>query len=117
MVEEPTMFDLRCKTPWVAWPDPGPHHVVDPSLNTVGQADALLQYNFKNGVYESNEHVKAAVIGGLNLAVPSAYRKVAGGGVGTRMYRTTDDPLERIKQLRQLYGQLRPMERETTDNR
>ena len=72
MVEDQTIFALRCKTSWVAWPDPGPHRVVDPSLNTAGQADALVQYNFKSGVYESNEHVKPAVIGGLNLAVPSA---------------------------------------------
>jgi len=117
MVEDPTIFALRCKKPWVAWPDPGPHRVVDPALNTAGQADALVQYNFKMGVYESNENVKAAVIGGLNLAVPSAYRKVAGGGVGTRMYRTTDDPREIIKQLRRLYGQLSPTERETMDNK
>ena len=45
MVEDPTMFALRCKTPWVAWPDPGPHRVVNPSLNTAGQAGALVQYN------------------------------------------------------------------------
>ena len=83
MVEDPTIFALRCKTLWVAWPDPGTHRVVDPSLNTAGQADTPVQYNFKSGVYESNEHVKAAVIGGLNLAVPPAYRKITGGGVGT----------------------------------
>ena len=72
MVEDPTIFALRCTTPWVAWPDPGPHRVVDPSLNTAGQADALVQYNNKMGVYKSNENIKATVIGGLNLAVPSA---------------------------------------------
>ena len=102
MVDDPTIYALRCPTPWVALPDPGQHRVVDPSLNTVGQADALVQYNFKSGVYESNEHVKAVVIGGLNLAVPSAYSKVTSGGVGTRMYRTTDDPREIIHQLREL---------------
>ena len=117
MVEDQSIFALRCTTPWVAWPDPGPQQVVDPSLNTAGQADALVQYNFKSGVYKSNEHVKAAVIGGLNLAVPSAYRKVTGGGVDTRMYQTTDDPLEVIRKLWQLYGQLSPRERKAMDNK
>ena len=102
MVEDPTIFALQCKTPWVAWPDPGPHRVVDPSLDTAGQADTLVQYNFKSGVYESNKHIKATVIRGLNLAVPSACRNVTDGGVGTKMYRTTDDPREIIKQLRRL---------------
>ena len=43
MVEDPTIFALRCPTPWVVWPDLGPHRVVDPSLNTAGQANALVQ--------------------------------------------------------------------------
>ena len=68
MVEDLTMFALRCKTPWAEWTDPGSHRVVDPSLNTAVQADSLVQYNFKSGVYKSREHVKAAVIGGLHLA-------------------------------------------------
>ena len=90
---------------------------MDPSLNTVGQADALVQYNFKSGMYEWNEHIKASVIGGLNLSVPSVYRKGTDGGVGTRMYQTTNDPREIIRGLRQLYGQLSPKERETMDNK
>ena len=91
--------------------------MVDPSLNTAGQANALVQYNFKSDVYKSNEYVKAAVIGGLNLVVPSAYRKVTGGGVDTQMYRTTDDPREIIRGMRRLYDQLSPKERETMDNK
>ena len=81
MVEDPIIFTHT--TPWVAWLDLGPHRVVNPSLSTAGQADALVQYNFKSGMYESNEHIKATVIRGLNLTAPSAYRKVTGGGVGT----------------------------------
>ena len=72
MVEDPTIFALQCTPPWVAWPDSGTHRVGDPSLNTAGQADALGQYNFKNGAHELNKQVKAAVIGRLNLVVPSA---------------------------------------------
>ena len=68
-------------------------------------------------MYESNKYVKAAVIGKLNLLVPSAYRKVTGGDVGTQMYQTTDDPREIIRKLRQLYGQLSPKERKTMDSK
>ena len=117
MVEDPTIFALQCPTPWAAWPDPELHRVVDSSLNTARQTDVLIQYNFKSGVYKSNKHVKAAVIGGLNLSVPAAYKKVTGGGVGTHMYRTADDPREIIRKLRHLCGQLSPKERETMDNK
>ena len=102
---------------WLAWTDPDPHRVVDPSLITTGQADALIQYNVRSRMYESNEHAKAAVIRGLNLTVPSAYRNVTGGGVGTLMYRTTDDPREIIRELRRLYRQLSPKEHNTMDNK
>ena len=70
MVENPTIYALQCPTACVAWPDPRPHQLVDPSLNTAGQADALVQYNFKSGVYESNEHLKVAVIGGIEPLDP-----------------------------------------------
>ena len=117
MTNEPTIYPLGCPAPWIVWPNPGPHRVVDPSLNTVGQADVLVQYNFMSGVYESNEHARAAVIRGLNLVVSSAYRKVTGGGVGTQMYRTTDDPREIICKLWRVYGQLIPRERNTMYNK
>ena len=83
MVDDPTMYALQCPRGWVAWPDPGPHQVVDPALNTAVQADALVQYNFKGSVYELNKNVKAVVISGLNLLIPSAYNIITGGGVGT----------------------------------
>ena len=117
IVDDPIIYTHQCTTVWVAWQDSGPHRVVDPTLNTVGQADALVQYNFKRDVYKSNEHVKAAVIGELNLSVPSAYRKITGGGVGTRIYRLTDDPRKIIRELRRLYGQLSPRERKAMDNK
>ena len=117
MVDDTAIYALRCATPWVAYPDPGPHRVIDPSNNTAGQADELVQYNFKYGVYESQENVKSAVIAGLNIAVPDAYKRVAGAGVGTRMYRTTDDPRDIISELRRLYGRLTPTEREAMDTK
>ena len=54
-------------TPWVALENPGPHQEIDPETNTTGQEDALVQYNFKKEVHDSNENVNAAVISGFNL--------------------------------------------------
>jgi hypothetical protein len=68
-------------------------------------------------VYDSQENVKAAVIAALNLAVPSPYKKVVGGGVGVQMYRTTDDPKEIFKELRRLYGRLSPTKRSAMDTK
>jgi hypothetical protein len=49
----------------------------------MGQADELVQYSFRGGVYNSNKNVKAAVIAGLNLSIAASYQRVTGGGVGT----------------------------------
>jgi hypothetical protein len=117
MVEDVLIYALRCATPWVPRTDPGPHRTINPENNTAGQADELVQYNFKKGVYDSQENVKAAVIAALNLSVPDAYKKVGGAGVGVRMYRTMDDPKEIIKGLRRLYGRLSPNERAAMDTK
>ena len=62
--------------------------------NTAGQADELIQFNFKKVVYASNEIMKAAVVSGLNVAILALYRQVKkGGGVGTGMYCPIDDPV------------------------
>jgi hypothetical protein len=63
-----------------------------PSQEHEGQAEKLVQYNFRSRVYNSNENVKAAVIDGLYLLIPTSYKRVTGGGAGTRMYQTTDNP-------------------------
>ena len=94
MVDDPTIFDLRCPTVWVAWPDPGPDRVVDPAPNIAGQLDALVQCNFRSDVYESNKNVKTAVIGGLNLLAPSAYTGLTGG---ESAHNCTERPITRGK--------------------
>ena len=67
------------------------------SIKTAGQADALVQYNYKSGIYESNDNLKAAVIGELNILVPSAYKRITQGGDDTQMYWT----ITRIRKLRE----------------
>lgn len=47
MVNDGTIYTLKCRTPWVAWSDPGPYHVIDLYNNMLGKADKLIQYNFK----------------------------------------------------------------------
>ena len=76
-----------------------------------------LYSNFKGRVYNSQENAKSAAIAGLDLAIPDAYKRVAGVGVSRWMYRTTGDPRAFISELRCLYGRLSPTERETMDTK
>ena len=80
-------------------------------MDAAGQADALVQYNAYKKVYDSQKNVRLAVINTLNVAVPHAYRRVAGGGVGVRNYRPTDSPMAILASLCRLYGRLTPTER------
>ena len=101
MVKEPAIYALTSPTtPWVDWPNPGPHRTIDAALDAAGQADALVQYNAYKKVYASQENVRCAVINALNVAVPQAYRRMAGGGVGVRNYRPTDIPMAILASLR-----------------
>ena len=49
----------------------------------------------------------------MNASVPAAYRKIKGGGICTRIYRPSDNPLEIIRGLRNAYGRLTPTEKRT----
>ena len=51
MMDNGAFCVFRCPTPWVAWPDPGPQHAIEPANNTMGQADELVQYDFTRGPY------------------------------------------------------------------
>ena len=115
MVEDPAIFALRCPTPWTWRKDPGAHRKIDPEWNKEGQADKQVEYDFEKGVYDSEQSILGSVITGLNAAVPAAYRKIKGGGIGTRMYRPSDDPLEIIRGLRKAYGRLTPTEKQTME--
>ena len=84
-------------------------------MNTAGQADLLVEYNYNKGVYDSEQNIKAAVIMALNKAVPPEYRRIP-NAVGTREFRITDAPLQIIQQLRQVYGPLSPTERMNMEN-
>ena len=80
MVEETAIYALTSPaTPWVDWLDPGPHRTIDTSLDSAGQADALVQYNAYKKVYDLQENIRRAVINTLNVAVPQAYRRLSVG--------------------------------------
>ena len=48
--------------------------MIDPAMNTAGQADLLVEYNYNKGVYDLEQNIKAAIIMALNKAVPPEYR-------------------------------------------
>ena len=91
MVMQPVLYARRCNIPWADFADPGPHRVIDPSMNMAGQNDLLVDWTYKKGVYDSENNVRAAVIVGLNQAIPPEYRQMP-NAVGTRDFRITDSP-------------------------
>ena len=115
MIMQPILYARRCNIPWTDFPDPGPHQTIDPAMNTAGQADLLVDYNYKRGIYDLEQNIKAAVIMALNKAVPPEYRRVP-NAVGTREFRIADAPLQIIQQLRQVYGALSSMEHMNMEN-
>ena len=109
MIMQPVLYARRCNIPWQDFADPGKHRAIDPQLNTAGQADLLVEWTYNKGVYDSEQNLKAAIIMGLNHAVPPEYRRMA-NDVGTREFRITDSPLDIMNKLRGVYGQLTPTE-------
>ena len=116
MIMQPVLYARRSNAAWQDFPDPGPHRTIDPQLNTAGQADVLVEWTYKKGVYDSEQNIKAAVIKGLNKAVPPEYRRMA-NDVGTREFRITDSPLNIMNKLREVYGPLTPTERMNMENK
>jgi len=116
MILQPVLYARRTNTPWADFVDPGPHRAIDPAMNTAGQADLLVDYNYRKGVYDSEQNVKAAIIMGLNKAVPPEYRRIP-NAVGTREFRITDSPLDILNQIRNVYGPLSPTERMQMENK
>ena len=90
--------------------------MIDPSMNTAGQAALLVEYNYNKSVYDSVQNIKAAVIMGLNEAVPPEHRRIP-NAVGTREFRITDSLLDILNQLRVVYGPLSPTERMNMENK
>ena len=115
MVMQPILYARRCNIPWTDFPDPGSHRTINPAMNTAGQADLLVDYNYKEGVYDSEQNIKAVVIMALNKAVPPEYRRIP-ETAGTREFKITDSPLQIIQQLREVYGRLSPTERMNMEN-
>ena len=85
-------------------------------MNTAGQANLMVDWTYKKGVYNSENNVRAAVIVGLNQSVPPEYRRMP-NAVGTREFRITDSPKMIMTQLRAVYRTLTPTERMNIENK
>ena len=76
MIMQLVLHARRCNTPWVDFVDPGPHRTIDPSMNTTGQANLLVQCNYNKSVYDSEQKIKTAIMMGFNEAVSPEYRQI-----------------------------------------
>ena len=54
-------------------PDLDLHRTIDPALDTVRQADSLVDHTFRRGIFGSETNVLAAIIDAMNIAVPKDY--------------------------------------------
>ena len=109
-IMQPVLYARRCNIAWVDFPDLGPHRTIEPSMNTAEQADLIVEYKYNKSVYDSKQKLKAAVIMGLNKAVPPEYLRIP-NAVGMREFQIMDSPLDILNQLRVVYRPLSPTER------
>ena len=110
-VEQDAMYALKTPTLWVKWNDPVNHH---PSNNTWSAEESTNQeviYDANKKVFDSQTNVNHAVISGLNMYVPRAYRRVAARPIGAKIYKPSDDPKRILSTLQENYGQMTPAEK------
>ena len=118
MVDEPAIYALSAPgAPWTDWPDPGPHRTINPSLKTAGQADSLVNFTFKKGIFDSETYMRTAIIDAMNIAIPKEYRRAINGALGARNYPPTGSPRAIFAALIKLHGKISPSERTAQDTK
>lgn len=124
MVQHAIIYALVCSEPWQEWEDPGPtrrgtEYNPHPQFNTTLTPEQIKTeeavYDARLRVHKNERVVKQAVIDCLNRSVPESYRR--NKGIGTRMYKISDDPRTIIAGLRERYGQATPEEKEQNERR
>ena len=85
-------------------------------MNTSGQADLVVQYNYNKSVYDLEQNIKVAVIMVFNQEVPPEYRRIP-NAVGTREFQIMDSLQDILEQLGVIYGPLSPTERIHMENK
>ena len=124
MVQHPIIYALVCSEPWEEWADPGPtrrgtEYNPHPEFGTNLTPEQIKAeeavYDARLRVHKNERVVKQAVIDCLNRSVPESYRR--NQGIGTRMYKISDDPRTIIAGLRERYGQATPEEKEQNERR
>jgi hypothetical protein len=118
-VDNPAVYAFSCNITGRNKKDSGPNFNMDPQLNTVGQADTMVEYNYNKRVFDSEQNFKRATLAGLNIVIPKAYyqTKERGGGVETQEYRTTDSLLDIITELCCLYKKLTLRKRDQMESK
>ena len=102
LILQPEVYVLRCAEAWMDTPNPGVLWVA--GGNAAGQQDAHVAHDALCSVFDSEQNVRQAICDALNKAVPAAYKKRAGTGIGTIPYNVTMDPNAILNKLRLTYG-------------
>ena len=80
------------------------------------QRDVQVAYNALRIVFYSEQNVRQAICNALNVAVPTAYKKCAGTGIGTVPYNVTMNPRAVLDTLHLTYGRPTPEENEALES-
>jgi hypothetical protein len=72
------------------------------------QRDTQVAYDALCIVFDSKQNVRQAICDALNVAVPTAYKKREGTGIGTVPYNITMNPRAVLTTLRLTYGRPTP---------
>ena len=113
LILQPEVYALRATSEWTDTPNPGVHRAAGGVATE--QRDAQMAYDALRVVFDSEQNVRQAICDALNVAVPTAYKKRAGTGIGTVPYNVTMNPREVLNQLRLTYGRPTPEENDALE--
>ena len=113
MAQQLAEYALISNDPWIPFPNPGNHRVINPALTAQQQRDEDALYAARRIVWVSQDNVQRASIAALNVAVPKEYKRT--NGIGTANYKTNQSIRDILGGLRDVYGVPTPDEVTTNE--
>ena len=113
MAQQLAEYALISNEPWIPFPNPGNHRVINPALTTQQQRDEDALYTARRIVWVSQDNVQRASIAALNVAVPKEYKRT--NGIGTANYKTNQSIRDILGDLRDVYDVSTPDEVTTNE--
>ena len=114
MAQQLAEYALISNDPWIPFPNPGNHRVINPALTAQQQCDEDALYAARRIVWVSQDNVQRASIAALNVAVPKEYKRT--NGIGSANCKTNQSIRDILGGLRDVYGVPTPDEMTTNES-